>query len=103
MIGDKSKFTSLKKLNGGSVKFNNNNTTRICGKGSLSIDGKYRIDDVLYFKGLKYNLLSVSQMCDKVYNITFYAHVCEIKKNGKIVEKSIKSKGNCTISLNSKE
>lgn len=29
------------------------------------------IDDVLYVKGIKHNLLSISQLCNKGYSITF--------------------------------
>lgn len=62
MIGDKGKLIYLEKYDGGSVKFAGEEATPICGKGSITIDGKHKIDDVYYVKGLGHNLLSVSQL-----------------------------------------
>jgi hypothetical protein len=36
--------------------------------------------NVLYVEGLKNNLLSVIQMCDQGYNLTFHSKGCEIRK-----------------------
>jgi hypothetical protein len=38
MTGDKSKFLTLKEVNGGSVTFGSDATTRIAGKGTLSLN-----------------------------------------------------------------
>lgn len=38
----------------------------------------FQINDVLLFKGLKHNLLSMSQLCDKGIKISFYSFYGEI-------------------------
>ncbi|XP_073220690.1 uncharacterized protein [Cicer arietinum] len=35
--------------------------------------------DVLYVKGLKHNLLSISQLCDKGYQVYFTSHTCTLE------------------------
>lgn len=62
MAGDKGNFIDFEKYDGGSVKFVGEEVAPICGKGTISIDGKHKIDDVYYVKGLRHNLLSVNQM-----------------------------------------
>jgi hypothetical protein len=34
----------------------------------------------LYVEGLKHNILSVIQMCDQGYNLTFHSKGCDIRK-----------------------
>jgi len=41
------------------VKFGDKSAGRICGRGSISFDGKNNTNDVLYVEGLKHNLLSI--------------------------------------------
>ncbi|XVF07135.1 hypothetical protein REPUB_Repub06bG0112500 [Reevesia pubescens] len=36
------------------------------------------IHHVLFIKGLKYNLLSISQLCDKGYRVIFDSLVCQV-------------------------
>jgi hypothetical protein len=53
----------------------------IVGKCNVSIDnGKNKTQNVSYVEGLKHNLQSVSQMCDKGYNLTFHSKGSEINK-----------------------
>ena len=40
----------------------------------------FSIDDVLLVDGLKHNLLSISQLCDKGYIVRFESNMCIIKK-----------------------
>jgi hypothetical protein len=82
MIGEKSKFLTLKEVNEGSVTYGYNDTARTVRKGTLGLDnGKTKIKNVLYVEGLKHNLLSVSQKCDQGYNLTFHSKGCEIRKS----------------------
>jgi len=53
---------------------------KIMGKGRLS-NGQVSFDDVFVVKGLNYNLLSVSQVCDKTYKILFDDRNCYILKH----------------------
>ena len=69
MTGDKRKFVSLEKYDGGVVRFIDNNAGVIHGKGSICLGGKHNTDDVLYVEGLKHNLSSVGHMVDKGYDL----------------------------------
>jgi hypothetical protein len=83
MTWDQNKFLTLKEEKGGNVTFGDNTSTRIVGKHIISIDdGKTKTQNVLYVEGLKQNLLSVGQMCDQGYNLTFHSKQCEIRKVG---------------------
>ena len=65
----------------------------------MTLKGNTTTQNVLYVEGLKHGLLSVGQMCDVDYNLTFCAKVCEIRINGsnKIVGRGIKTPGNVYI------
>lgn len=76
MTGDKKKFIKLEDWNVDSVRFGDNSSIKIKGKGTLNIDGKLKAHDIYYVEGLKHNLLSVSQMCDKGYKFTFDSISC---------------------------
>ena len=81
MTGDKEKFSKLQQYEGGSVKFGNNDGAKIYGKDTVQIMvSKIRSDDVLYVSGLRHNLLSVSQICDKGHEVIF-------TKNGFVIKK----------------
>ena len=51
-------------------------------KGKIIKIGKVRdsIDDVLLVKGLTHNLISISQLCDKGYQVIFKKSHCAISK-----------------------
>ena len=97
MTGDKQKFEILKSFEGGSVKFGNNNGAKIMGKGTIQINqGKIKSEEVLFVDGLKHNLLSISQICDKGNDVIFKRKGCEIRKenNGKLVAMGTRTLGN---------
>ncbi|CAH9089121.1 unnamed protein product, partial [Cuscuta epithymum] len=56
------------------------------GVGDLSIN-ELTIQNISYVKGLKFNLISTSQLCDNGYNVTFSKDICLIRdvKNDKTV------------------
>nr|GFB13362.1 ribonuclease H-like domain-containing protein [Tanacetum cinerariifolium] len=63
-------------LNGGYVAFGGNpKGGKITGKGKIKT-GKLDFDDVYFVKELKFNLFSVSQMCDKKNSILFTNTEC---------------------------
>lgn len=99
MNRDKKKFIKFEDWNGGSVRFGDNSSIKIKGKGTLNIDGKLKVHDVYYVEGLKYNLLSVSQMCDKGYKFTFDSIGCQIRKRvpNKLLQKEKGQMEMCTI------
>ncbi|KAJ4973844.1 hypothetical protein NE237_007018 [Protea cynaroides] len=88
MTGDKKMFQQLQQYEGGIVKFGNNEGAKVTGKGSISINnGKVKLHDVFYVSGLKHNVFSISQICDRGHEVIFNKQGCEIKRvdSGKIV------------------
>jgi hypothetical protein len=80
MTGDKSKFLTLSENKSGNVTFGNDAPGKIKGKGMVSLsNGKGKSQDVLFVDGLKHNLLSVSQVCDKGCEVVFTSKDCKIK------------------------
>nr|GEV74831.1 putative ribonuclease H-like domain-containing protein [Tanacetum cinerariifolium] len=66
----------LTKLNGGYVAFGGNpKGGKISGKGKIKT-GKLDFEDVYFVKELKFNLYSVSQMCDKKNRVLFTDTEC---------------------------
>lgn len=59
MTSDKRKFLSLQEYHGGLVRFGDDKSWSIKGRGTISLDGKHNTDNVYYVEGLKHNLLSV--------------------------------------------
>ncbi|PKA64280.1 hypothetical protein AXF42_Ash009500 [Apostasia shenzhenica] len=85
MVGDKSKFISLKPRNGGLVTFGDDTMKRIIEIGKVGKDFTISIDKVLLVDSLTYNLLSIFQLCDNDYDILFDASKCLIKLNDAIM------------------
>nr|GEV55182.1 hypothetical protein [Tanacetum cinerariifolium] len=78
MIGNISYLSDFKEINGGYVAFvENPKGGKITGKGKIKID-KLDFDDVYFVKELKFNLFSVSQMCDKKKNVLFTDTECVV-------------------------
>ncbi|KAL8157440.1 hypothetical protein AgCh_002223 [Apium graveolens] len=77
MTGDKSKFISLVAKEGGLVTLGDSNTVRIIGKGIIGND-RFAISNVRLVDGLKYNLISVSQLTDVGHKVKFDKDVCYI-------------------------
>nr|GEW35061.1 ribonuclease H-like domain-containing protein [Tanacetum cinerariifolium] len=76
MTGNMSYLSDFKELNGGYVSFSGNpKGGKITGKGKIKT-GKLDFDDVYFVKELKFNLFSVSQMCDKKNNVLFTDTEC---------------------------
>ncbi|CAH9114878.1 unnamed protein product [Cuscuta europaea] len=79
MTGDRSCLTEFQKCKGPRVTFGGNDKEgQTKGRGKL-IKDQIIIDDVSYVKGLKFNLLSASQFCDKGYTVEFTKDFCYVK------------------------
>ncbi|GJX36276.1 putative ribonuclease H-like domain-containing protein [Tanacetum coccineum] len=78
MTGNRSYLTDYEKINGGFVAFGGNSkggkSTR---KGKIRT-GKLDFKDVYFIKELKFNLFSVSQMCDKKNSVLFTDTECVV-------------------------
>ena len=79
MYGDKSQFITIKpKEDDGVVTFGDNGQSQIVGIGKIQINSTTFIDNVLHVNKLKHNLISISQLCDKGYTISFSTIMCVI-------------------------
>ena len=93
MTGDKSKFSNLIPRSKGFVTYGDNNKGRILGIGTIGTPPFTTIDNTLCVEGLKHNLLSISQLCDKDLTVIFNKRMCivedenthEVKLKGKRV------------------
>ena len=79
MTGDINQFSHLALKAKGFVTYGDNNKGRILGKGKVGAPPFTSIEDVLYVEGLKHNLLSISQLCDKGFKINFTKDECLIE------------------------
>ncbi|GKB46585.1 hypothetical protein Tco_0897338 [Tanacetum coccineum] len=71
MTRNRSYLTDYEEIDGGFVAFGGNSKGgKITGKGKI-ITGKLDFEDVYFVKELKFNLFSVSQMCDKKNSVLF--------------------------------
>ncbi|GJU79409.1 hypothetical protein Tco_1281774 [Tanacetum coccineum] len=88
MTGDKDKLSDFKEFKGGYVAFGNDSKGgRISGKGTIKTSC-LDFEKVSYVEELKFNLLSVSQICDKKHNVLFTDKECLIlSPKFKFVEK----------------
>nr|GEY86047.1 hypothetical protein [Tanacetum cinerariifolium] len=76
MTGNMSYLSDFEELNGGYVAFGGNpKGGKITGKGKIKT-GKLDFNDVYFVKELKFNLFSVSQMCDKKNSVLFTDTEC---------------------------
>nr|GEY34003.1 hypothetical protein [Tanacetum cinerariifolium] len=76
MTGNMSYLSEFEELNGGYVAFRGNpKGGKIFGKGKIKT-GKLDFEDVYFIKELKFNLFSVSQMCDKKNKVLFTDTKC---------------------------
>ena len=60
------------------VTFGRNTKENIIGTGKVGKSSSSCIDDVMLVDGLAYNLLSISQLCDKGCRVTFDSQACTI-------------------------
>lgn len=59
------RIVSLKAKETGFVTYGDNNKGRIIDVGNIGNSLTTSVENVLYMEGLKHNLLSISQLCDK--------------------------------------
>nr|GFC23999.1 putative ribonuclease H-like domain-containing protein [Tanacetum cinerariifolium] len=78
MTGNMSYLSDFDELNGGYVAFGDNpKGGKITRKGNIKTE-KLDFDDVYFVKELKFNLFSISQMCDKKNSVLFTNTKCLI-------------------------
>ncbi|GJU42457.1 ribonuclease H-like domain-containing protein [Tanacetum coccineum] len=78
MTGNKSYLSNYEEIDGGFVAFGGSTKGgKITGKGKIRT-GKLDFEDVYFVKELKFNLFSVSQMCDKKNSVLFTDTECVV-------------------------
>ena len=78
MTGQESHFKFLKLKEGGEVAFRRDEKGKIIRMGIIGNTSSNCIENVLLVRGLKHNLLSISQLCDRCYKVNFEASHCAI-------------------------
>ena len=96
MTGDKSQFKSLKEKEDGYVTFRDCSHSQVLGKGMVEILRLPLLTDVLYIKGLKANLLSITQIYNEDFLVQFSKKGCVIlNQDGGQVFKGLRTTDNC--------
>ena len=60
------------------MTFRDDSMGKIIGIGNIQIGLSPLIENVILIDGLKHNLLSVSQLCDKGFDVVFDNVVCKV-------------------------
>jgi hypothetical protein len=73
MTGERRMFTSFEKneCKSDCIMFGDNSQGQVLGFGKIAITTEHSISKVLLVESLDYNLLSISQLCEKGYNYLF--------------------------------
>ena len=71
MTDDESLFQEPDRNKSENVSFGDNSKGVIQGIGTIGNNSHTQIKNVLLVENLKYNLLSISQLCDKGYRVVF--------------------------------
>ncbi|GJW42316.1 putative ribonuclease H-like domain-containing protein [Tanacetum coccineum] len=89
MIGNMSYLTDYEEIDGGYVAFGGNpKGGKITGKGTIKT-GNLDFENVYFVRELKFNLFSVSQMCDKKNSVLFNDTECIVlSPNFKLIDES---------------
>ena len=69
MIGNRSFLTNFIEFDGRNVTFGDGNVASVKGKGTICAPGIPNLEEVLYVEGLKATSISISQICDKKFNV----------------------------------
>ena len=77
MTGDSTLLTEFKERAGPSITFGVDSKGYTVGYGLISKDNVI-IEEVGLVDGVKHNLLSISQLCDKGNSVTFNSEACVV-------------------------
>ena len=88
IIGNKALLSDFVEKAGPGISYGDGNIGKVLGYGNIKL-GNVIIEIVALVSGLKHNLLSVSQICDRGYHVNFFEEHCEVvsKSTGKIAFK----------------
>ena len=74
-MGDASKLIHISPKNNEHVTYGGNNKGKIVGVGKIGTNPSTSTENVLLIDGLKHNLLSIYQLCEKDLLISFDSHI----------------------------
>ncbi|WJX88834.1 hypothetical protein P8452_70878 [Trifolium repens] len=98
MTGVEKFLKDIKSYNTSYVTFGDGAKGEIKGIGKLHNSGLPKLDNVLLVKGLKVNLISISQLCDQGLKVDFTKNECLVTTNkGELLMKGERSKDNCYL------
>ncbi|KAA0032034.1 F5J5.1 [Cucumis melo var. makuwa] len=96
MTGNRSYSTKLKDCVTGRVTFGDGAKGKIIANGNIGKNNLPRLNDVRYVDGLKANLISISQLCDQDYKISFDDIGCVVmNKENQICMSGKRQTDNC--------
>ena len=75
MIGNKCLLSNFKEKDGPAIIFRNNNSGKVEGYGMIG-NGVVSSSEVAFIEGLKHNLPSISQLCDKGHQVISLNNQC---------------------------
>jgi len=80
------------------VTFGDGAEGNVLGIGNIINNELPKLDNVLLVKGLTFNLISISQLCDQGMHVNFSKSECVVtNEKGEILTRGIKSKENCYL------
>ncbi|XP_015169912.1 uncharacterized protein [Solanum tuberosum] len=79
MCGKKENFKTIKRIDGGCVRFGDNAKGEVTRVGTITLSSSCDLVEVYLVEGLKHNLLNISQLCDAGFQVTFNTANCIIK------------------------
>jgi hypothetical protein len=103
MIGNKKWFSGLTPLSHKKyVTFGDDKKSKVLGTGVIKVNDRFTLNDVALVDKLRYNLLSVSQLCDADFSVLFWKsdshvldssgkRVCGIPRIGNIFQADFSS------------
>ncbi|KAL8127724.1 hypothetical protein AgCh_014592 [Apium graveolens] len=94
MTGNKALLSDFVEKAGPSISYGDGNIGKTLGYGNINL-GNVIIKEVALVSGLKHNLLSISQICDRGYHVDFFEEHCEVKAKQR--KSSFKSKTESSI------
>ncbi|KAL6345648.1 hypothetical protein AAG906_017383 [Vitis piasezkii] len=98
MTGNRSFFTNFTKFDGGNMTFGDNNVASVKGKDTICAPRIPNLEEVLYVERLKANLINISQICDKKFNVQFSKNLCKVfDLNGNCVMIGLRTSDNCYV------
>ena len=92
--------TLSREFEGGNVTFGDNSKGKILGIGNIPINSSNFIENVLLVDGLKHNLISISQLCDKGYIVIFDKNECKVMNNDNCILLGKRYQGTHIIDIN---